>query len=506
MLKAEERERKPDVLEVIADLSNDEVFTPPRIVNVMLDLLPSEVWTDPTLRWLDPGCKTGVFLREVAHRLLIGLRDKFPSKQACLDHILNEMLYGVAVTELTALIARRTLYCSKDPTRPESAVQMSRSEGNIWQSRVPHTFDGKNTCVECAAPSSIDLGAENYAYGFIHHSGRQSITEMMSMDFDVILGNPPYQMNDGGGVGSSAVPLYNRFIDAAIALNPQYLLFIVPARWYAGGKGLDDFRARMLADRRMRHLIDIPNSSEVFPQIELKGGLSVILWDRSHNGTCDVETMQAGVRSPAVARRLDEFDVFVRHETAATILRKVRRIAKQHGWGALSESVHPRRPFGLDANTKELASKPKSGLVKVYANQMVGYLPKSKVTRAENLIDSYKVIIPKAGGGTGVFPDVVIGRPLIAEPGSVCSETYLLVNAFDDTESAERLRNYLRARLPRFLVSLRKPTHNTSADNFAFVPSVPLDEEWTDDRLAEVFGLTDEEQAYIGQTVREIAS
>lgn len=339
----------PDVLTCLANLSNDEVFTPPNLVNDILDLLPSELWSDPKAKFLDPVSKSGVFLREMAKRLMRGLETEIPDKQERINHILGNQLYGIAITELTALLSRRSVYCSKTANGKYSICETFDDEqGNIRYERLEHTWQG-GKCRYCGASQDVydrEDGLETYAYNFIHTDTPEKI---FNMKFDVIIGNPPYQLSDAGH-GRSASPIYHKFIEQAKKLNPRYLTMIIPARWYAGGKGLDDFRKEMLEDRRIRKLVDFENSNEVFPGVDVAGGICYFLWNRDDGGLCEVINFVDGKQVKS-ERKLDEFPIFIRHSQAIPIIRKVLA-KKENNDRRLSEVVSSRKPFGLPTNYK----------------------------------------------------------------------------------------------------------------------------------------------------------
>jgi site-specific DNA-methyltransferase (adenine-specific) len=498
---------QPDILEVIANLSNDAVFTPPRVVNAVLDLLPAEVWTDPTLRWLDPCAKTGVFPREITKRLMAGLAEAIPDEDARLEHILREMVFAIATEEITGMMTRRSLYCSKDASSEHSVVQFSEPDGNVWQKRVEHAFNDKGTCSECKGTrAELEIkGRDNKAYGFIHADGRAKIDKEMTMKFDVIVGNPPYQMSGGGG-GTNDTPLYNVFVEEALKLNPRYVSMIVPSRWMAGGRGLEDFRASMLKDTRLRHLVDFPNAAELFPGVEIKGGVCYFLWDRENPGPCDMTIVRGDERHGPEARDLGEFDILVRDSRALDILHKV--LSKNED--SFSDLVSGDTPFGLPSNFRgyRKGSK-KAGDLRLLMNEggarVERWVDPEVVRKNTALIKEWKMLVPKAGSDGGQkLPDYVLGTPLIAGPKTVCSQTYLVVGPFGSKVDAEAAISYLQTRLARFLVSLRKSTQDAMKSVYTWVPQQTWDRTWTDAELYKKYGITKDEQAYIEAMVKEM--
>ena len=326
------------------------------------------------------------------------------------------------------------------------------------------------------------------------------------MKFDVIVGNPPYQMDDEGG--HRPVPIYNRFVEAAMALEPSYITMITPSRWMAGGLGLSQYRARMLTDRRIRTLVDLPVASEVFGGVEIKGGVSYFLWDANWNGDCKT-TLRRGERTVGpVVRPLGEYDVFVRDPRALPILAKV--LAR--GDSSFSAIVASVRPFGdkLRSNFAHY-SVTKSGdeQLALYMNKASQrcqfWVDPNLVTNNQELAHAWKIYLPKAGSDGGQrLPDVVVGKPFVGEPASVCTETYLAIGGFASEAEAQSALTYLRTRFARFLVSLRKPGQDNIPATFQWVPQQSWDRAWTDDELYEMYGITDEEQRYIEEMVKEM--
>lgn len=487
----------PDVLNCIANLSNDEVFTPPSLANQVLDLLPQELFRSPKTRFLDPFTKSGVFLREIVKRLDKGLEDLIPDRQSRIDHIMHNQVYGIACTELTALLARRSVYCSKTANGRFAVSRFDNPEGNIQYEAIKHTWVG-GKCRFCGASQSVyDRGtdAEQYAYQFIHTDNPSQLTG--NMTFDVIIGNPPYQLADGGNA-ASAKPLYHLFVQQAIRLSPRYLSMIIPARWYSGGKGLDEFRDLMLNDTRLSYLVDYFDSNDCFPGIDLSGGVCYFLWDQQHSGDCIVRSIINGKES-IIQRPLIEKgnDSFVRFNSSISILEKI----KQFQESSFIQLVSSRKPFGIATNEKIDTEKGING-IKIYAYPKNGYIESAKVSANKQSVYKPKVLISYAYGERGNFPYLVIGKPFIGEVNSCCSETYLMIGPFDTTKECENVISYIRTKFFRFLVLLRKNTQHATSKVYQFVPLQDFSHPWTDEMLYKKYNLTEDEIAFIESMIR----
>lgn len=532
------RARNPDVLTCIANLSNDEVFTPPEFANRMLDTLAgawaadnggANIWADKTVRFLDPCTKSGVFLREITSRLTEGLADELPNLEERVDHILTKQVFGVGITYLTSLLARRSVYCSKHANGHHSiAKSFSNETGNIWFERMEHTWkDG--SCRFCGAPQKIldrAMGLETHAYSLIHTTNpKGKIADIFGdvMQFDVIMGNPPYQLDDGGH-GASAAPIYHMFVEQAKKLEPRYLSLVIPARWFAGGKGLDEFRANMLADNRTRVIHDYLLVGEAFPGVAIQGGILYFLWDKEHPGDCEVSTHYDGRVLSTATRPLLEpgSDVFIRYNEAVPILKKI--VAAEGGEASsvllpeekrLTNLVSASRPFGIRSNFKVRADRRKNDVIAYwnggpgFKQGGKGWVSRSAVTDEGGLIDQWKVFIGRAygdrgGGGASrdAPPKAVLGRPFIGEPGSVSTETYICIGPCKSENEAKNLASYISCKLMRFLVMLHKPAQDATRKVYTFVPTQDFSQPWTDEKLYAKYGLTDNEIAFVEWMIR----
>ena len=494
----------PDVLSCLANLSNDEVFTPPSLVNDILDLLPTELWSNPNAKFLDPVSKSGVFLREMAKRLMKGLETQIPDKQERINNIFSKQLYGIAITDLTALLSRRSVYCSKTANGKYSICNTFDDEqGNIRYKRMKHTWQG-GKCTYCGASQEVydrEDALETYAYNFIHTDKPEKI---FNMKFDVIVGNPPYQLSDGGDnnedtrTRGGAIPLYHRFVQQAKKLNPKYLTMIIPSRWFAGGRGLDEFRDEMLNDNRISKIVDFPVSSECFPGVEIKGGVCYFLWEKDYKGQCEVETRR-GEKVSLMSRPLLEknSDIFVRYNEAISVLRKVRKLNEK----SFSVLVSTQKPFGFRTFFKGKSSSFK-GSIKIYGNKSVGFISPDEVTQNKDWVKEHKVYITMAYGAGEDFPHQIINKPFCGEPNSCCTETYLVIGPFSSEKRTLNVISYIQSKFFRFLVLLRKNTQHAAKGVYQFVPVQNFDEPWTDEKLYSKYGLNEEEIAFIESMIR----
>ncbi|MFN4006461.1 MAG: Eco57I restriction-modification methylase domain-containing protein [Chitinophagaceae bacterium] len=514
----------PDVLTCLANLSNDEVFTPPNLVNDMLDLLPAELWSNPDAKFLDPVCKSGVFLREMAKRLMKGLETKIPDKQQRINHIFSQQLYGIAITELTSLLSRRSVYCSKTANGKYSICEtFDNEQGNIRYERMQHTrhpsTGSGGKCTYCGASQEVyDRGedAETYAYNFIHTENPEKI---FNMKFDVIIGNPPYQLNDGGNQ-SSAVPIYHKFIQQAKKLNPKYLSMIIPSRWFSGGRGLDDFRDEMLNDNRIRVIHDFTSSSDCFPGVEIKGGVCYFLWERDSTGICSVYEHNGAEVTISKRPLLEQgAETFIRHSKAISILKKVQEKKEK----SFSEILQGGRFFGFHTSVKwknktqgsiqtadgkstfPIQSTQSEGFnVKVYIAHGFCWIEKSNIVKSQEFVNQFKVIIPRSGNPGST----ILGKPKISEPNSCSSNTYVVATlplTNNQENYANNVVSYLHSKFLRFLVYLKTSTQDVPPKAYFFVPMQDFAEPWTDEKLYKKYGLTEEEIAFIESMIRPMS-
>lgn len=496
----------PDVLSCLANLSSDEVFTPPEVANQVLDMLPQELFESPETRFLDPACKSGVFLREIAKRLLKGLEQTIPDLQERIDHIFKQQLYGIAITELTSLLSRRSVYCSKYPNSNYSVTLFNDAQGNIYYRRIQHRWkDGR--CMFCGASQGQydrSEALETHAYELIHTTRPE---EIIKMKFDVIIGNPPYQLNVGVEKENYAIPIYQYFVRQAKKLQPRFLTMIIPARWYAGGRGLDEFRKEMLNDKRLRVIHDFPDAADCFPGVQIKAGVCYFLWDRDNQGGCAITTHLNNKTYGPLERPLLEVgsNTFIRYNQAISIIHKVY----QPGSRSFCDLVSPQTPFGIYTSYKgnPRREKPNDLLMYISGNEAehkggTAYVPFEKISKGNEMIKWHKIFIPKAGSGSDTFPHSILGRPFYGEPGSVCNQTYLVIGNFEDKNVCKNVMTYISTKFFRFMVLLKKNSQDAMREVYQFVPMQDFSRPWTDEELYAKYELTEEEITFIESMIK----
>lgn len=497
----------PDVLTCLANLSNDEVFTPPEVANRMLDMLPEELWHDSSATFLDPACKSGVFLREIAKRLIEGLQEEIPDLQKRIDHIFHKQLYGIAITELTSLLSRRSVYCSKYPNSKYSITLFEDTSGNIRYKRIQHRWqNGK--CLFCGVTKKEGTydrdEMEVHAYELIHTLHPERI---FNMKFDVIIGNPPYQLNIGVEKENYAVPIYQKFVEQAKKLNPRYLTMIIPARWYAGGRGLDEFRDEMLNDDRLSVIHDYPDAGDVFPGVQIKAGVCYFLWERDRHGDCSVTTHLNGDDIGPVVRPLLEKgnDTFIRYNQAISIIQKVFNPVNR----SFSELVSPQTPFGIVTSYKGTDKPQSSTDLKMYISGndkkykgKAFYAPYDKITKGHDMIPWHKIYINMAGSGSDSFPHQILGKPFYGEPNTICNQSYLVIGPFKNKDECENAMSYIATKFFRFMVLQKKNAQHAMRGVYQLVPMQDFTKSWTDEELYKKYRLTEDEIAFIESMIK----
>lgn len=543
------RGHNPDVLTCIANLSNDEVFTPPEMASAMLDLIAeawaeandgANIWADSTVTFLDPFVKSGVFLREITRRLTDGLVTEIPDLQERVNHILTKQVFGIGITELTALLARRSVYCSKHANGKHSiAKSFTTEDGNIWFERTEHTWAGgtpeirydpvtseeskvyiNRRCAYCGANErDYQRGdeLETHAYALIHTDDPHALIHQLfgaHMQFDVIIGNPPYQLSDGGQ-GASALPIYQKFVEQAKELDPRFLTMVIPARWLFGGRGLEGFRQEMLQDKRLRCLVDFPDSRQAFDSVDVAGGICYFLWDRDNPGDCRVITYDHHGGRTASTRPLLEpgAEVFIRNASALSILRKV--VARESGLDGIILSpaqrfelqVSGQKPFGLRTYFRGTSQPTTPADLAVLQAGGMGWTRREEINEGVDFIDKWKVFTSKSSSEHAGQADKngmrrVLSLTGLLPPGWVCTETYVLLGAFDSEVEARYCLSYATTKFFRFLVAARTSAQDLPRAAYSFVPKLDYSRAWSDADLYMRYQLTPEEIAMIESFIR----
>jgi site-specific DNA-methyltransferase (adenine-specific) len=277
---------------------------------------------------------------------------------------------------------------------------------------------------------------------------------------------------------------------------------IIPSRWFGGGKGLDEFRSQMLNDNHIRKIVDFENSSEVFPGVSVAGGICYFLWERDYKGPCEIVNMHSGVEAAGI-RNLNEFRTFIRHSQAVPIIRKI--LARSEG--RMSEQVSSYKPFGLRTYVKPQ----KKGDIILHWQKGEGPYRRKDITVGVEMIDKWKVISSRSGHEHAGNPGTdgtrrVLAKTVILPPGTICTETYLVIGSYATQERADNLLAYMKTRFFRFLMSLFMYSHGITKDTYAFIPILDMTKRWTDESLYERYGLNREEIAFIESKIRPMGT
>ena len=506
----------PDILETIANLSNDEVFTPPELANKILDMLPEEVWNNPNLTFLDPAVKTGIFLREIASRLIDGLAEEIPDLQERVNHILTKQVFGIGITELTTLMARRTVYCSTTANGKFSiCTEFDDGKGNIIFPDTEHTWDKNGRCEYCGAnEGEYNRGAnfESHAYPFIHDNFKK---EFGNMKFDVIIGNPPYQLNVGneGANSSKSKAIYNLFIDKSIELKPKYITMIIPSRWMtSASEGIPKtWVNKMVMDYRFKIIKDFENADNIFKNVGIMGGVNYFLWDSEYNGKCHYEFTDSNEVTSSKKMFLNEIDddLIIRDLKIHPILNKVKKKHSEYYKEEKDNFSGYVAPFDLGdrlaTNWRGYSKEEDSeNNIKYYVSESTngvpyGWIKKEDISRHHKVVNMHKIFLPRAHGGL----KQMLGLPRYGEPNSAASHTYVIIGYKQNLTEQECLNvmTYIHTKFFRFMVGIRKKTQMATRKAYQFVPLQDFSKPWTDEELYKKYKLTQEEIDYIEETI-----
>ena len=462
-----------------------DVLDEPRLVDQ--GDVTEDIFLNPDARILEMNSKSGLYPLYMAYSLyamkLSGEEDKLPLEQtqALWREIVEQQIFVLCKTKMARSITRRTLVGYQD-------------EWTVNTTYIPHLLERMEKDPQRLAKKL----QRTDTWG----------KEGEPMKFDAIVGNPPYQEMDGGGKGYSAKPVYNYFVDEAKAVEPHYISMITPSRWFSGGKGLDSFRAEMLQDKHLRKIVDYADNEALFSNVSIVGGVNYFLWDSSYNGDCEVTSIR-GENSVTLNRDLSEYDIFIRNNNALQLIRRMEASTDRK----MDAVVYPRNVFGISSDLRGQDSKDSEHQLALFSSQKsnsmaMSYVSGDEVQKQHELIGKYKVIMGKVvprGGEVGVDPSVgyrVTSTLQVLSPGSVFTDSYLLLATFDHREEAIHFAEYMCLKFPRFLLHETYSSMNISKQNFRFVPFLDYSKEWTDNELFKRYGCSDEEISMIESIIR----
>ena len=518
-------ERIRQITEIFSYFRNPDketVLTPWRVVNMhMSDTIGGWCWYDEsfdektgvldTPRYVDQGdvtrqlfdnvdltgevqtkileinSKTGLYPLYVTYSLFRRRLDEYikaecidketvsvQEEQVVWDDIVKDNMYVICNTPMAVGITRRTLF----------GFRQVDQKANIKNVQL----------IERASKNQEELVQELKSVGFWKGN-----TSKQEMKFNAVVGNPPYQIMDGGAK-ASASPVYHLFVETAIKIRPNYLSMIMPARWYSGGKGLDSFRNAIMKSNKIKKLFDYFDPNDIFPDIDISGGVCYFLYDNSFNGLCEVNNFRNGIKTSLIRPLLENGETtFVRFNEATKIMQKIN-FKKDESFVKI---VSSRKPFGLD--TKPTISRTKSqNYIEIFAYPENGYIKRDEILSHSDWIDKYKVYISYAYGERGDFPYFVLGKPFFGDKNTCCSETYLVIGPFETEAETKNCISYIRTKFFRFLVLQKKNTQHATSKVYSEVPLQDFSHPWTDEELYEKYGLDLFEREYIESLIKSM--
>lgn len=323
------------------------------------------------------------------------------------------------------------------------------------------------------------------------------INNNTNMKLDAIVGNPPYQVMDGGA-GVSAVPIYNKFVDFAKKINPHYISMIMPAKWYNAGRGLEQFRFDMLNDKSISKLYDYVDPHDCFPTVDVAGGVCYFLRDNEYEGLCNFVSCKSRTQISNM-RDLSESEVLIRHQEEISILNKVQL----EGQIYLNEIAFSQKPFGLRTYVKPLPA----GDILLRYNGGIGPYSRELINVNKGLIDCWKIVTSRltaehAGETDKNGQKRIFATLEILKPGTICTETYMMLCAYERETECVNMLQYLKTRFVRALIAMATSTQQMSKANFRFVPLQDFSKPWTDAELYAKYGLTEDEIAFIESMIK----
>jgi hypothetical protein len=485
-----------------------EVFTNEREVKAMLALIPLK--DSAYARFLEPSCGNGNFLIEILRQKLRCI-DK--TNEECLFSALLCLasIYGIDICpenveeSRTRLLLEMTTFISERQTAATERNSFLLIVGAILNTNIvvgdPLNAASKISFCRYEEKDGSLFGTPFLLSDMFALPQKSFFQSEAPFNFDVIIGNPPYQMRDGAH-SVSAVPLYHKFVDLALSLNPTYISFIIPARWYAGGKGLAAFRQKMLSLRKISHLVDFPNGKDCFPSTSIGGGVCYFLYDKTHNGPCMV-TNNIGDSSHTLLRSLDEYPTFIRNNKAMTIIRKVMNNNKP-----MSAMVSPRNPFDFETKMRG-EPHPFPNSIRIHSTAGVSFIKDKLLIKARDVAERYKVMISRATtehagepSKDGKYKVLSITKTL--GPREICTDSYITIGSFERKEEADNLLAFLRTKMARFLILQSLTSINITSPIFALVPVLDFSQKWNDEMLYSFFSLTSSEIDEVENKIKEI--